>query len=128
MPRTVEHIVDCHRSAAQLRSTGKPVWNKKIDIKSILREDQTNESPEHIAAISVRIAALFRSRLPASVFDFDSDDYDGELVEAIEAMEDCTVEGLAIDKENGYEAVDMFNGWLESLYDWADVNRVWLGA
>lgn len=127
MPRTVEHIVACHRAAADLRAAGKPIWKKRIDIKAILQEDQENESPEHIAAISTRIAALLRAHVPASVFDFGHEDYDEDLAEAVEAMEECTVDSLAVDAENGVEPVEMFNGWLEMIYDWADANRVWLG-
>lgn len=117
MPRTVEHIVSCHKAATALRADGKPVWNKRIDIKSILHEDQTNESPAHIAAISIRIAALLRSNVPASVFDIGHDDYNSDLSETVEEMEECTVATLAVDAENGVDAVDMFNGWLEMIYD-----------
>ena len=127
MPRTVEHIVACHQAAAALRASGKPVWSKQIDIKSIIREDQANATPEHIAAIFVRIAELLRSRVPASVFDFGHDEYDSGLAEAVEEMEGCTVASLAVDAENGADALEMFNGWLEAIYDWADASRVWLG-
>lgn len=128
MPRNVEHIVACHQAAAELRAAGKPIWSKRINIKAILYEDQKNESPEHIAAISVRIAALLRACVPEGAFDFGHDDYDADLTEAVEAMEDCSVASLAADAENGVEPVDMFNGWLEMIYDWADANRVWLGS
>ena len=127
MPRTVEHIVECHRAASALRAENKPIWRKKIDIRSILREDQSNEAPEHIAAISVRIAKLFRSRLPATFFDYGHDDFDDDFLDVIEAMESCTIAELAQDAKNGVEPISMFNGWLETVYDWADVNRVWLG-
>lgn len=127
MPRTVEHIVACHQAAASLRAAGKPIWDKRINIKSILHEDQSNTSPEHIARVSVRIAALLRARIPASVLDSAHDDYDINLTETIEDMEECTVASLAVDAENGVKPVDMFNGWLEVIYDWADTHRVWLG-
>lgn len=42
-------------------------------------------------------------------------------------MEQCTVEVLAQDTAIGMEAVKMFNSWMETIYDWADVNRIWLG-
>lgn len=128
MPRTVEHIVACHQAAGVLREAGKPIWAKRIDVKAILHEDQRNESPEHIAAISRRIAALIRSQAPASYFDIGHSDFDFDFLDAIEAMETCTIVALAEDKANGCEAVEMFNGWLETLYDWADVNRIWLGS
>lgn len=127
MPRTVDHIVACHESATALRKVGKPIWTKKIDIKAIIHEDQDNVTPEHISAISVRIAKLIRRKTPASYFDFGHDNFDFDFVDAVESMEECSVEALAQDKENGVEAVEMFNGWLDTLYDWADVNRIWLG-
>lgn len=127
MPRTVEHIVACHQAAATLRKAGRPVWAKKINVKAIIHEDQGNESPEHISAISVRIAKLIRRRAPASYFDIGHEDFDFDFVDAVEAMEQCTVAALAEDKANGVDAVEMFNGWLETIYDWADVNRIWLG-
>ncbi len=110
-----------------MRQAGKPVWNKRIDVKAIIHEDQSNESPEHISAISQRIAALIRRKVPASYFDVGHGNFDFDFVDVIEAMESCTVKDLAADKANGHKALDMFNGWLETIYDWADVNRIWLG-
>lgn len=127
MPRTVEHIVACHQAAVALRRAGKPIWSKCIDVKAIIQEDQGNESAEHLSAISRRIAALIRSQAPASYFDIGHEDFDFDFVDAVEAMQNCTVEDLAQDKANGCEAVAMFNGWLETVYDWADVHRIWLG-
>lgn len=42
MPRTIESIVENHRVAAERRAAGKPVWDRKIDVKAILHEDQSN--------------------------------------------------------------------------------------
>lgn len=128
MPRTVEHIVACHQAASALRAAGKPIWDKKINVRAIIQEDQDNESPEHVAAISVRIAKLIRNTLPESFFDITHENYCSDLEDTVEALESCTVESLADDKKlMGIEAVDMFNDWMDALYDWADVNRVWLG-
>lgn len=127
MPRTVESIVACHQAATALRAAGKPIWSRKIDIKAIIHEDQQNESPEHVSEVAQRIAALLRASIPKSFLDVAHDDYDCDLEETIEAMECCTVGELTIDASNGAEPVEMFNGWLEAIYDWADKNRVWLG-
>lgn len=127
MPRTVEHIVATHQAARQLRSAGKPTWTRRIDVKAIIQEDQANETPEHISAVSQRIAALLRSQVPASYFDITHEDFDFDFVDAVESMESCTVKDLEQDKGNGHEAVDMLNGWLDTIYDWADEKRVWLG-
>lgn len=127
MPRTIESIVNNHKATTALRAAGKPIWNRTIDIKTFLHENQDNFTPSHIVYISTRLAEIFRARLPDSVFDIQDDDYDFDFVDTIEQMEECTLDSLAIDKENGIEAVNMFNDWLDSIYDWADRNRVWLG-
>lgn len=123
MPRTVEHIVACHEAAAARRAAGIPIWDRKLNFKGLL---STDETPEHIAVVSVAIARRIRAQLPASFFDITHDDYDYDFVDAIEMMGECTVAALAEDKANGVDAVDMFNGWLETIYDWADNNRVWI--
>ena len=127
MARYVEDIVACHQAASKLRAAGKPIWSKTIDVKSIIHEDQDNETPEHICSISKRIAELIRSKAPASYFDIGHDDFDCDFVDAVEEMESSTIKTLAEANANGDEAVDIFNGWLETIYDWADVNRIWLG-
>ncbi|OHV93812.1 hypothetical protein AKG95_29215 (plasmid) [Janthinobacterium lividum] len=127
MPRTVETIVANHQAAAALRAAGKPIWPRKVNIKTILREDQSSEDPAVIADKANRIAKLLRAQAPARLFDCTDPDCDYDFVDAVEMMEECTVASLAVDLENGVEAVDMMNGWLEAVYDWADANRVWLG-
>lgn len=127
MPRTVESIVACHRAARALRAAGKSTWRLQIDIKGILREDPGNKSPEHITSVANRIACLLRAKLPATAFYVTSDDFDFDLVDTVEMMEDCSVAALAADLENGVEAVEMLDGWLDTIYDWGDSNRVWLG-
>ena len=127
MPRTVESIVSNHQAASALRAAGKPIWSRKVDIKAILREDQSSEDPTVIALKANRIAKLLRSHIPARMFDCSDPDCNYDFVDAVEMMEECTVATLASDLENGVEAVEMLNGWLETVYDWADANRVWLG-
>ncbi|OEZ53010.1 hypothetical protein JAB5_27440 [Janthinobacterium sp. HH103] len=61
------------------------------------------------------------------MFDCSDPDCNYDFVDAVEMMEECTVATLASDLENGVEAVEMLNAWLETVYDWADANRVWLG-
>lgn len=68
-----------------------------------------------------------RRHLHATVFDCANPECDVDFVDAVEMMEECTAESLAGDLDNGVEAVEMLNGWLETVYDWADAERVWLG-
>ena len=133
MPRTVEHIVECHQAAVALRKAGKSIWGKTIDVKSIINEDSSNESPEHISAISQRIAQLIRSKLPESYFDQDHQDpdcSDFDFFLILDSMENCTAESLIKDNANdpGFDAAETFNEWMEVIYDWADKKRIWLGS
>lgn len=125
MPRTIESIVENHRVAAERRAAGKPVWDRKIDIKSILHEDQSNTSNEHVAQVANRIGALIRSRVPAGWLDWDSDDLDEDLTQIVEGMD--ALKPDSYDDEDAFTPLDDLNSMLDQLYDWADGKRVWLG-
>ena len=127
MPRTVEHIVECHRAAQTLRIAGKPVWNMEIPIKEILRSGDPT-SHEGISALGRDISTAFRKALPAALFDITNDDYDREIDEIIDDIESYSAEGLDLLAAEGIDAKDMFNNRLDELYDWADRGRIWLGA
>lgn len=127
MPRTIEHILDCHKAAQSLRQAGKPILTFKANILSIIHEDQENESAEHVADVAIRIAKRLRASLPDKFFDLTYDDCSIGFLETVEAMESCTVDSLRLDDQNGYRPVDVLNDWLNEIYDWADHNRVWLG-
>lgn len=127
MPRTTDSIVANHQAAAALRAQGKPIWAHHVDLKMIIRQNQESDDPADIADKAKKMAQLLRASLPSSFFDQEDENCDYDFLDAVEMMEDCTVASLAQDKKNGCEAVDMLNGWLETVYDWADKNRVWLG-
>ena len=129
MSRTIDSILDCHKIASTRRDAGIPIWDKKIDIKHVLRIDQSNTTPEHVTVVSKRIAHLLRSGLPKKYLDHTNVDfYEAELHSVIDDMENSSVEEFAFDAENGVSPVDMLNDWLTVIYDWADYNRVWLGS
>lgn len=125
MPRTIERIVENHRVAADRRAAGKPVWDRTINIKEILHEDQSNTSNEHSAQVANRIGALVRSRVPAAWLEIDSDEVDFDLIEIVEGME--ALKPNSYDGEEDFTPLDDLNSMLEQLYDWADSKRVWLG-
>ncbi len=127
MPRTIEHIVACHQAATALRKEGRSIWHGRANIKDILQIDPHNETPEHIATISTQIARSLRTQLPSSFFDITHHDCDPDFIDTVEMMEECTVEALMQDEMNGVAAVDMLNSWLETIYDWGDKHRVWIG-
>ena len=127
MPRTVDHIVACHKAATALRSAGKPIWNHRISLKPMLWEDPTNEIPKHIADVSVRIAAALRRAVPAKFFNAEDPAFDARFVATVVAMEQCSAKPLVKHtKACGRSAVGTFNVWLEVIYDWADNKRVWI--
>ncbi|EKC7897292.1 hypothetical protein FA341_15315 [Pseudomonas aeruginosa] len=125
MPRTIESIVENHRVAAERRAAGKPVWDRTIDIKAILHEDQSNISNEHAAQVANRIGALIRSRVPADWLDWDSAALDEDLTHIVEGME--ALKPDSYDGEENVTPLDDLNSMLDQLYDWADGKRVWLG-
>ncbi len=127
MPRTIETIVANHQLASALRAAGKPIWPHKINIKAILREEQSNEDPGILAAKANQIAKLLRAQVPARMLDCTDPDSDYDLIDVVELMEECTGATLADELEDGVSPVEIINDWLELLYDWADANRVWLG-
>jgi hypothetical protein len=129
MPRTIEHIVSTHEHARALRTAGNNIWPHSVDVKSIVREDQSNTTAEAISSKARRVAALLRARLPTKFFDSTRDDYDFGFIDAVDAMESCTVEALAVDKQEAdMDPKDMLNEWMTVVYDWADRNRVWMGV
>lgn len=124
MTRTIEHIVEVYWLAMQRRVAGQPIWAHRINIREILHRDPDNESPEHAAAVGNEIAALLRAKLPASMFDVTSNDYDRDIDEIVEVLKDLNVEEALDGPDSVFEEL---NGRLEELYDWADIQRVWLG-
>ncbi|NDI85068.1 hypothetical protein [Undibacterium crateris] len=123
--RNIGQIVSTHNLASQRRAAGKPVWDRTINIKHILRRDPQNESEEHAASVANEIAAVLRSKIPAKFLDLSNDECDSELLEIVEGMESLRADSF-IDCED-YSALEDLNGMLSQLYDWADLERVWLG-
>lgn len=125
MTRTIESIVVNYRVAAERRAAGKPVWDRTIDIKTILYEDQSNTSDEHSAQVANRIGALIRSRVPTTWLDWESGSLDEDLANIVEGMEALKTNSYV--GETDFTPLKDINSMLEHLYDWADAKRVWLG-
>jgi hypothetical protein len=124
MPLTIDHIIATHEHARQLREQGKTIWPYKVRFKSILKEDSNNVKPTHLADIANRIAAAFKSQLPSKFFDVISPDADSDFINLIEEMEEASESSFRLEWENKVSAQTVFNGWLSTLYDWCDSNRV----
>lgn len=124
MTRTIEGIVENHRVAAERRAAGKKIWDFTISIKSILHEDQSNESDEHAASVANRIGAVIRTSLPAAWLDWESDKTEEALLEIVEGLEALRPDSYK-DVED-FSPLEDLNGMLAGLYDWADAKRVWI--
>ena len=126
MPRTIEHIVETHRLAAERRKAGKDVWAQSIAVKSILyRYDGQSITAEIAASVANEVASLLRSCLPKDKLSWKSNQADETLIEIVEGMEALKPDSYADDPS--YSVEEDFNNMLDGLYDWADLNRVWLG-
>lgn len=103
MPSTPDHKVEMHQLARARVAAGLPVWDRKIRLGDVFRNEDMSfeERRDAIAA-----------RLRASAWLTDPDRRMG-LDEA--------VDGLA-----GAEDVDEFDGWWDEIYDLADYDRVWI--
>jgi hypothetical protein len=103
MPDTAEHRAEMHRLATRRRSAGKPVWNSKIHLGDIFRnEDMTfKERRDAITA-----------RLRASTWLKSHGEYD-------------TIRYL-VDELADAENTDEFDEVWDVIYDEADADRVWI--
>lgn len=87
-------------------------WIKTLNIKDLLSEDN---SPEEARRLAGEISTRLRT-LPPGMLN------DREMQGILEAFGEISETGAV-----QTESVDEFNNVLTMLYDWADVNRVWLG-
>ena len=120
MTRDIEHIVTCHNIARARQKAGKPIWDRRIDIKRILNIDRDNTSNEHAANVANQIGALLRSRLPQHVLYGDI-----TILEIVEGLEQ--LRAGSYDGEPSITPLSDLNEMLSHLYDWSDIERVWLG-
>ena len=125
MPRTIERILENFKAATARRSAGKPVWDRTINIKTILDEDRDNTSDDHCAQNANRIGALVRSSVPKSWLDWGSLDMDEELLNIVEGLEALRPDSYSDDLD--FSPLEDLNNMLGQLYDWADSKRIWLG-
>lgn len=112
MPRTIESIVENHQVAQERRKAGKPVWDRRLHIKHLLNDDDSDENAQEVGR---QIAAILRT---SSWLKADKENHgerlgDPEVQMAMEEFEDIA-------------DIDHFNAVLDNLYDLADADRVWI--
>lgn len=128
MPRTVESIVACHQEARARRMAGRPIWDLKIPIKSVLQDfacPGDSLKTEQAAELCQRLHTLLAARIPPAwlecshpKFSFDLEDLLQEIKEA--GHPDFYSSDLG-------SPADQVDELLSSLYDWGDKVRVWIG-
>ena len=103
--RDLDHIVEMHKVAAARRREGRPIWDKHIRLGDIFYDDSISFADKRDQIVS---------RIRASGWLDGRDEFD-ELVETVN-------EGLA-----GAEDEDEFDAAWDVVYDFADIERVWIG-
>lgn len=103
MPRTIEHIVETHRIAAQRRAAGLPHWKHTIKLGDIWRNEDLGFEERRDRVVA---------RLRRSPWLRDRDEVD-PLLEIVEHLAHA-------------EDFDEFNDWWDEIYDAADIERVWI--
>jgi hypothetical protein len=107
MPRTVDHIVDTHRIAAARRDAGLPVWDRRINLADIWRNEGLTFEQRRDAIVSRLNASPWIKNRDQSGFD-----QLGDIVYSLSTADDQ----------------EEFNGWWGELYDHADIDRVWIAT
>jgi hypothetical protein len=105
MARSVEHLVDMHRLAAERRAAGLPVWSATLRIKQHFTDAE--HGPEFEAARDAIVAAVKASGW------FRREDEFSRLHEVVDGLADA-------------DGAEEFDAWLDELYDLADYDRVWV--
>lgn len=113
MPRTIESILTSHRAASERRAVGKSPWDRRIRIKHLLTDDDSDEGAQQTGR---QIALVLRK----------SDWLAQDQKSSRERSGDSEVQ-LATEEFEEIEDLDGFNAVLDHLYDLADADRVWVG-
>lgn len=103
MPRDIEQIVETHRAARERVAAGLPVWDRRINLADIFRnEDMTFEQR--------RDAIVKRIRNSGWITE---DSY--TLADLVEELGDA-------------ESADEFDAVWDEIYNQADADRVWIAT
>lgn len=112
MPRTIESIAENHRVATERRKAGKPIWDRRLSIKHLFTDDESNEAAQKTGR---EIAAV----LKASPWLKADQEAHGERLGDSEVQ-------MAMEEFEDIEDIAHLNLVLDGLYDLADADRVWI--
>jgi hypothetical protein len=103
MPNTADHRAEMHRLATQRRDAGKPIWDRRINLRDVWRnQDMTFEER--------RDAVVRRLRSSGWMATHEDGDILHQLVEELAEAQDA----------------DEFDAPWDAIYDEADYDRVWI--
>lgn len=105
MPRTIEHIVETHQIARERVAAGLPVWDRRINVSDVWRDENLTFEQRRDAIVARLNASPWIKNRDQSGFD-----QLGDIVYNLSTADD----------------VEEFDGWWDELYDHADYDRVWI--
>lgn len=127
MCESVEHRVMCVRLANERRKRGQDSWAYRVGLCDILeRHRGSTPSDEQLAAVCNDIAKELRAKLPAAFFDIHDENADLGFIDIVDNFQEASAASFAVDRENDVLPVELVDDWLVELYDWCDLNRVWI--
>jgi hypothetical protein len=104
MARTIDHIVETHKLAAERRTAGRPLWDEQIHI--LRTEDMSFEEVRDNFAAALKRSRWFKRETA-------KDEERGYLWQMWDEIKDA-------------EDADHFDQVLDAIYDEADYARVWI--
>jgi hypothetical protein len=104
MPDTVEHRVEMYQLAQERRAAGKPVWDRRVDVSAVFRNEELAYEERRDAIVEIiRNSPWFKQ--------YDEDD---DLPQFVEELADA--------------GEDEFRYPWDAIYDIADADRVWIAT
>jgi len=88
-------------------------WKHTLDFSGFYKDDSID-----IVEKGKKISVLIRRKF-SSILDYESEDFDQELEDIVDVFE-------SISGYDDVEPVEEFDDCMESLYNWADYNRIWI--
>lgn len=121
--KSLEVLAAAHQVSRERVSAGKSSWAYQLDIGQFLSRDRGNVTAEYLCPLAGEIGAYLKRKLPARLLDCGHDDFDSDLFDIVDHLD---MTALYYAETPLAVPADDFNYVLRDLYDWADINRVWL--
>lgn len=124
MAHSAEHRAEMHRLGAELRTQGKPRWERTVDVKAFLHNEYDADPAVNAYHKIQNVVEVLTANL-GDLLDPSPDNtkYDFEFEQLLQEMKDRTIEGLR-DDEDLDQTVDYY---LHQVFDVLDYNSIWAG-